>query len=199
MKIIGIAGGSGTGKSTVSYSLVDEAPDLFEVINIDDYQKYREDSDLPHLAGMINWDHPDIIRWEELISDIKKLQSGEEISIEVWAHRSNPDYFKHYKRIPRIIQPRPILIVEGYLALFNPRLNTLYDRKFYFDLDKQSRHWQRDKKAVLAQDEYLTKVLEPMHQKYVEPTKQNADTIIDVSTKSIDEICSLIKDSVQVR
>ena len=64
MNIIGIAGGSGSGKSTLSYRLVDTYPDKIELLNLDDYQKVGDsESDLPTLQGMINWDHPNIIRW----------------------------------------------------------------------------------------------------------------------------------------
>src|SRR3546814_13096312 len=71
------SGGSGSGKSTVSYSIVDSNPEKFEVINLDDYQKVGETTGLPMVGDMINWDHPDIIRWDDLIRDVNKLKSGD--------------------------------------------------------------------------------------------------------------------------
>jgi uridine kinase len=186
MKIIGIAGGSGAGKSTASYALVDSNPDKFEVINIDDYQKLKTDPELPMIHGGINWDHPDIILWDKLIKDVRKLMSGEKVAIKVWAHRSNPDYAVHKKMIPRTIHPKPVLIVEGYLALYNPELNELYDRAYYFDVNEGVRKKRRDKSV--GGDDYVAKVLVPMHKKYVEPTKANADEVIDVSDMTVDKI-----------
>lgn len=193
MQFIGIAGGSGSGKSSVSYALVDDEPNKFEVINLDDYQKLRTDPNLPKLAGMINWDHPDIIRWDDLISDIHKLKKGQSVTVDVWAHRSNPDYFKHYKLKPRTIKPKPVVIIEGYLTLFNPAVRKLLGRAYYFDLDEKTRNWRRDKGAVLKQDAYLTRVLEPMHSMFVEPTKAYADKVIDVSSKSVQEIAAILR------
>lgn len=195
-KIIGIAGGSGSGKSTLSYALVDPEPDTFEVINLDDYQRLRSDPDLPKLAGMINWDHPDVIRWSDLIADLSQLKRNglATITIHSWAHRSNPEYFKHYKLKPRVVTAKPIILVEGYLALHNKELNKLYDRSYYLDLDQETRHWRRNKDAVLAKDAYLTKVLEPMHAMYVEPSKLCADKIIDVSKLSTPEVYKIVYD-----
>lgn len=196
MRIIGIAGGSGAGKSTVSYALVDDDPEQFEVINLDDYQKHRDEPGLPMLAGMINWDHPDIIRWDDLIADVKKLQDGDNIIIESWAHRSNPDYAQHRRMISRTIAPRPVVIIEGYLALYHPRLNQLFDKKFYLDLDTQTRAIRRDK-SVLVGDDYETKVLEPMFTEYVEPTKHNANLVIDVSDLTVNQVAETIKASLE--
>ena len=134
MQIISIGGGSGSGKSTVSYALVDSDPANFEVIHLDDYQRRKDEAGLPTLDDMINWDHPDIIRWDVLISDIKKLQAGNSITIKSWAHRSNPDYASHGQMITRTISPKPIMLIEGYLALYHPLLNKLSDKKFYLDL-----------------------------------------------------------------
>jgi uridine kinase len=196
MKIIGIAGGSGSGKSTVSYALVDENPDLFEVINLDDYQKARDEANLPMLGGMINWDHPNIIRWDNLIADIAKLKDDQPVTIDLWAHRSNPEYAKHHKMMRRTIEPQPVLIVEGYLALYNPALNKLFDKRYYFDLDDKTRAARRDKHEVINQEIYETKVLLPMHEKYIEPSRHNADVVLDVANMSVGEICERVKEDI---
>ena len=127
---------------------------------------------------MINWDHPNIIRWEKLLADVKTLQRGMSVTISTWSHRSNPDYFTHRRIIPRTIFPKRILIIEGYLALWNKKLRSLYRRSYYFNIDRDSSLKRREK---FDDSEYDTKVLIPMHKKFVEPTKEYADLAIDVS------------------
>lgn len=199
MKIVGIAGGSGAGKSTISYALIDKYPDLFEVVNLDDYQKLKTDKDLPMVGDMINWDHPNIIKWDSFIRDIKSLKSGNPVAIMSWAHRSNPNYAEHGKMIPRTIYPRDILLVEGYLALHNPQVRKLFDHAYYLDLDDKTRNQRRGKSVLTGEDTYETEVLIPMHKKYVEPSKTFADKIIDVSTMSIEEVRdSIYRDAIRL-
>ncbi len=179
MKIIGISGGSGSGKSTVAYKLVDDHPDTFEVLNFDDYQKAdNSKSRLPTLHGMINWDHPDVMNWGKLLSDIKTLQSGNPVTIQTWAHRSNPDYFKRKKMIHRTIYPKKKLIIEGYLTLWNKEIRDLCVRKYYLDVDNETSLKRRNK---FVDPVYDKKVLGPMHKKYVEPTKKFADLVLDAN------------------
>ncbi len=189
-RLIGIAGGSGSGKSTACYKLVDKYPDLFEVINLDDYQKKKTDPDLPMLANKINWDHPDIIDWDKLISDINDLMSGKSVTIDVWSHRSNPDYSSHGNMMPRTIQPKSIMLLEGYLALYNQQLNSLYDTKYYLELDDETRGQRRGKNDVIDDPQYEEKVLLPMHKQFVEPTKNLADVVLDVSAMSVEQAAS---------
>lgn len=179
MKIIGIAGGSGSGKSTISYQLVDNFPNIFEVLNLDDYQKLKTSSNLPTVSKMINWDHPDIILWNRLLGDLKTLQKGKSVTIQTWSHRSNPNYHKHGKMISRKILPKKVLIIEGYLSLWHKNLRKLYDRKYYLHLDHKERMKRRNK---FMDKTYERKVLLPMHKKYVKPTSNYADVIYNVGT-----------------
>jgi uridine kinase len=199
MKVIGIAGGSGVGKSTVSYALVDKYPEKYEIINLDDYQKLKSSSDLP-TVDEINWDHPDAILWDDLKKDIKALSKGKDVHIQVWAHRSNPDYHLHGKMLPRTLKPKPILIVEGYLALYKDLIKE-YDKTFYLELDEESRSKRRrdargGKDTIIGHDQYVDKVLKPMHRMYVEPTKAKADIIIEVSGKTVDQIAEFINQNI---
>lgn len=193
MKLIGIGGGSGSGKSTVSYALAEANPDTFEVINLDDYQKLKTDPNLPMFEGMINWDHPDAIRWDTLLSDIKQLQANQPVTLDVWTSHFNPNYYLTGRLVPRTIKPKLTMIVEGYLALYEPALRDLFDRTFYLDLDAATRTERRDKSAIIRNPEYETKVLPAMHNKYVQPTKQWADVVIEVAYASVEQICDIIR------
>lgn len=196
IRLVGIAGGSGAGKSTVCYRLVDDYPDQFEVINLDDYQKKKSEPDLPMAGDVINWDHPDIIDWGRLIADVKQLLSGEPVTLDVWSHRSNPEYTTHRKMIPRTIYPKPIILLEGYLALYSTELNRLYAKKFYLELDEQLRNERRGKNETIGDPDYIQNVLLPMHRQYVEPSKQNADEVINVSKVSVAQVAAIIRNAV---
>ena len=198
MKIIGIAGGSGSGKSTISYRLVDTYPDKIGVLNLDDYQKEDDGkTELPTLHSMVNWDHPDIIRWDKLMEDLKKSERGKSINIKTWSHRSNPDYFRHRKMIPRTIYPREVLIIEGYLALWNENLRKLYKRSYYLDLVYET-SFKRRHKIKFKDDIYESKILLPMRKKYVEPTKKFADLVLDVSNMREGEVYKKIEDDIKI-
>ncbi|HVX57987.1 MAG TPA: hypothetical protein VHA37_09785, partial [Candidatus Saccharimonadales bacterium] len=174
MKIIGIAGGSGAGKSTVCQTLIAQEPATFEVIHLDDYHRHRQEPGLPMLHGMINWDHPDIMRWDDLIHDVQRLRQGETFTIKTKDRADNPDYAQHRRTVSRVLQPKPVLLVEGYLALYKPELRQLFDKTFYLELAHDDRMSRRDKGRLVGGDEYTRHVLIPMHERYVEPTKQYA-------------------------
>lgn len=179
MERIGIAGGSGAGKSTLAYNLVDSAPDIFDVINFDDYQKLKTDADLPMVDSMINFDHPQVILWDKLIDDLALLEKGQILEIQTWDNRSNVDFQKHGIRITRQVFPKKVIIVEGYLSLWHPKLRALYDRKYFLDLNLDERLKRRQK---FLYPEYRDRVLIPMHNEHVEPTKNYADRVFDTAS-----------------
>jgi uridine kinase len=190
MKVVGIGGGSGSGKTTVSWELAARYPDRFEVLTLDDYQKPVDDPSMPRVDNMINWDHPSVILWQNLRRHIAELRNGQEVHTTSWAHRSVAGI-----KEPRVLVPREIVIVEGYLALHEMR--DVYDIAAYFDLDEVTRYERRrqargrdDTEPV--EDPYRVKILNPMHELYVEPTKANANVVIDVGDKSPSEIASAV-------
>jgi uridine kinase len=180
MQIIAIAGGSGSGKSTAAWAVHDSDPAKFEVLNLDDYHRYANETDLPRIGGQINWDDPAVINWSALLRDLKILRGGEPVAVMTKDRHFNPSYDKeHRRRLPRTVEPKPFLIIEGYLALYNPEVNALYDQSFYLDLSESVRNSRREKKIV--DPGYMQRIGNPMHDKYVEPTKASADVVIDVS------------------
>jgi len=185
MEIIGIAGGSGSGKSTLAAFLVEKYPDKFETINLDKYKiSSTNKEDFPSFKGMVDWDYPDIIRWKKLIKDIKTLQNGTPVTIKI---RSviKPQELIYKKTKFRTIYPREILIIEGYLSLWQEPLRSLFSRKYFLDLDEKTRLQRRDK---IVDPLYDKEIHIPAHNKYVEPTKKFADIVFDASKLSADEI-----------
>ncbi len=202
MKVVGIAGGSGAGKSSIAYSLVDAEPSKFEVLNFDDYQmcgRPEIKAELPRIDGIINWDHPDVIDWAALRTDVRTLREGSPITVETWAHRTNPDYAIHRIKLARLVLPKPILLVEGYMAL-NERIIDIYDQAFYLDLDETTRDARRRQARggvdnINGEDGYTEKILTPMFKEHVEPTKKLADVVIDVANKTTLEVTDIVRNS----
>src|SRR6266404_3557580 len=113
---IGIAGGTGAGKSTLCAALMDKYPDKIGLMQLDDY--FKPSAQAPKFEEHINWDHPDALYLNKLVEDLIELSQGKPIVINTKNERLNPDYKKTEKRIPIKFQPKPIMLVEGYLVLF---------------------------------------------------------------------------------
>jgi len=189
MKIIGIAGGSGSGKSTLVAHLVEKYPDKIETINLDKYKKSSTNKeDFPSFKGLVDWDHPRIIRWQKLLKDIKTLQKGVPVTSKIRSVLKPQDLV--YKKTKfRTIYPREILIIEGYLSLWYEPLRSLFARKYYLDLDQETRMQRRDK---IADPLYDKEIHIPAHNKYVDPTKQFADLVLDASKLNADQILEVV-------
>ena len=196
-KIIAIAGGSGAGKSTVAFALADKYPNKVSILHLDDYHWHGENRvKTPFHEGIQNWDCPESIDWESLLRDLKKLKTGELIILMSKNERLFP-------RKPTIknspsprkeisIKPKEIIILEGYMSLWNPEVRKLIDYSFYLDAGHDTRVKRR---VHFLNLEYEQKVLIPMHEQYVEPTKKFADQVIDVSKIDIDEVRDIIEKS----
>lgn len=194
MKVIAIAGGSGAGKSTLTYSIIDKYPEIFEALHLDDYQKWRTESNLPMVDGMINFDHPDIIHWSKIIEDINLLAKGKEVKILTWGHRPDFDNSNLTERISRTMYPKRILIIDGYLSLWDTNLRNLFDRKYFLDLVEDKRLRRRTK---FINPKYKDKILIPMHNQYIEPTRKYSDMIFNTEDLNPDEISIKIIDDLK--
>ena len=189
--LIGIAGGSGCGKSTLSYGLRDKYPDLIEVVHFDDYQK--EEVDVPFFEGMRNWDHPDAINFEQLCQDLLQLKDNQTVKVMTKSSILNPTY-EEKGRIQHILEPKKIIIVEGYMTLQNNKIRDLFDLKIFLDIPIDESMKRRDKITYNDESEYNNKILIPMHKKYVEPSKEIADLSIDVLKNDKDQVFKIVFD-----
>ena len=178
--IIGIAGGSGSGKTTIAHALLSELdPERATLIQHDAY--YRDLSDLPFEARLkVNFDHPDSLETELLAAHLSDLLAGRAIAQPVY------DFSQHVRTAETVtVAPCAVVIIEGILVLAEPALREMMDLKIYVDTDADLRLMRRLERdvaergrtveSVLAQ--YMTTV-RPMHLRFVEGSKRYADLII---------------------
>ena len=177
--VIGIAGGTGSGKTTLTDRLKRHFGDDVSVVYHDNYYKSHDDLTYEQRCEL-NYDHPDAFDTELMLRDLKRLRAGEAIRCPVY------DYTIHNRSDKTVlIKPSPVVIVEGILILQDPRLCELLDIKIFVDTDADVRILRRIVRDVRDRgrslesvvDQYLTTV-KPMHEMYVEPSKRNADIII---------------------
>ena len=178
--IIGIAGGTGSGKSTFTNRLKDYFGDRVTVIYHDDY--YKAHDEIPFEERQyINYDHPDSLETDLLVAHLEALREGRSIECPVY------DFTRHTRsHRTKIIEPSQVIIVEGILIFQDERLRNLFDIKIFVEADADERILRRvlrdmnergrDLENIINQ--YLTTV-KPMHYLYVEPTKTLADIVIN--------------------
>ncbi len=178
--VLGIAGGSGSGKSTVVARV--EAivgPGRLALLPMDNYYK-----DLGHLPlaerAKTNYDHPDAFDLDLLVRHLDDLLAGKPVAM--------PQYsFVEHARLPKTkrVEPAPVIVVEGILALYDPRLRERMDLKVYVDADPDVRFIRRLRRDIAERGRTVDSVIEqylssvrPMHLAFVEPTKRYADLIV---------------------
>ena len=178
--LIGVAGGSGSGKSTFTNRLKNHFGDSISVLYHDNYYR-RQDHLSPAEREEVNYDHPDALETELLAAHLRQLKQGQAIECPVY------DYSVHNRTDEVIvIQPRPVIIVEGILVLADDRICELLDIRVFADADADERILRRVKRDVEKRGrdidsiitQYLTTV-KPMHYAYVEPTRSKADIVIN--------------------
>jgi len=177
--VIGIAGGTGSGKTTITRKLMQKFRGNVSVINHDNYYKAHHNMSYEQRAEL-NYDHPNAFDTELLVEDLKKLKEGKSIHCPVY------DYSIHDRTDRTIkIEPAKVIIVEGILIFQSRELCSQMDIKIYVDTDADVRILRRiirdvrDRGRSLESvvNQYLTTV-KPMHEQFVEPSKRNADIII---------------------
>ena len=180
MLIIGIGGGTGSGKTTVVRKIIESLPDnSVAVIPQDSY--YNDQSNLPlEVRKQTNFDHPDAFEWPLLAKQIEELRNGRSIE--------QPTY--SYITCTRLeetvhVEPKDVIIVEGIMALYDKSLRDLMDLKIFVDAGADERLLRVIQRDIAERghplDMLISKyrnVLKPMHDEFIEPTKQFADIII---------------------
>ena len=197
--VIGIAGGTGSGKTTVVNQIINELPqDEVCVISQDSY--YSETNDLSYdERTKINFDHPRAIDFDLLVKHLTELKNGNIIEQPVYsfvAHNRTKDTIKTH--------PRKVIIIEGILIFNSKELRNLCDIKVFVHADADERLIRRVRRDIKERgrdiDEVLSRyqsTLKPMHQQFIEPTKNYADIIIPndrYNTVAIDIVRTVIND-----
>lgn len=177
--VIGIAGGTGSGKTTITKRLLERFGENVSVIKHDNY--YKEHHEMTYEErSKLNYDHPDSLDTAMMVEDIKALKDGKVVACPVY------DFTVHDRSNEKeIIKPAKVLIVEGILIFQDKALCNEMDIKIFVDTDADVRIIRRIIRDVKKRgrslesvvDQYLTTV-KPMHEQYVEPSKKNADIII---------------------
>ena len=180
MKIIGIAGGTGSGKTTVVKKIVEALPPhVVAVVPLDSYSNYTSHMTEEERRA-INFDHPDAFDWKLLVKQVEMLRKG--IAVE----QPTYSYLKCNREKETVhVEPKPVIIIEGIMTLLNKQLRDMMDLKIFVDTDSDERlirNIQRDcvergRTVEMVIDRYQ-KVLKPMHEQFIEPTKKFADLII---------------------
>jgi uridine kinase len=196
--VIGVAGGSGSGKTTVVRRIVESlGPDQVTVLEHDRYYRDRNDLRLEERASL-NYDHPDALETDLLVQHVRDLKAGLTIQVPLY------DFTRHARRTDtETVAPRTAIIVEGILIFIDRALRDLMDVKLFVDADADTRFIRRLRRDVAERGRSMESVVEqylgtvkPMHFEFVEPTKRYADLIIPVgghNAVAIDMMLSLVR------
>jgi uridine kinase len=180
MLIIGIAGGTGSGKTTVVKKIVEKLP-VGEVVVLPQDSYYKDSSHIPvEERQNINFDHPDAFDWDLLSQHIAMLKAGKSIEQPTYS------YLTCTRQAETIhVEPRNVIIVEGILALCDETLRSLMDLKVFVDADSDERLIRVIKRDIVERGRTTeavmsryTRILKPMHLQFIEPCKRYADLIV---------------------
>ncbi|HJK95307.1 MAG TPA: uridine kinase [Polyangiaceae bacterium LLY-WYZ-15_(1-7)] len=178
--VIGIAGGTGSGKTTIARKITDALPsDKVDRIEHDSYYRDRPELSYDERCGL-NFDHPSALETTLLVEHVRTLREGQAVEVPIY------DFTTH-RRLPetRPVEPRNVIVVEGILVLADPALRDLMDIKIFVDTDADIRAFRRIRRDIehrgrtfqQVRDQYY-KTVRPMHLQFVEPSKRWADLII---------------------
>jgi uridine kinase len=197
--IIGICGGTGSGKTTIARSILD-AVGRSNVVLVEQDSYYRNLADMPlderHQA---NFDHPDAIDSDMLVNHLLRLKQGLTVEMPLY------DFVTHTRSDEiEIIEPKPVVIVEGILIFAEPRVLDLLDMRVFVDTPDDVRLIRRLRRDINERGRTFERTLEqyertirPMHFEFVEPSKRHADIIIPEGSQTnitVDMLCSMVRE-----
>lgn len=182
--IIAVAGGSGSGKTTLAKSLANYLNAT--IISMDNY--YKDQSAIPaEDREKINYDHPDCIEWDLLKKDVNNLLEGKIFDIPIYDFKTHTR-----KKETQEVNPKNFIIIEGILALHDEDLNKLLNYKIFVDVPEETRLKRRMDRDITERHRTIESTLQtwnknvkPMHDKYVEPSKNYANFLSDNEDQSI--------------
>ncbi len=201
--VIGIAGGSGSGKTTVAQTILQRVgPDRISFLQHDAY--YKDLSGLPPIQrAEVNFDHPNSLENELLIGHILQLKKGEAVEVPIYDFSTHSRTDRTFK-----VQPRSVILVEGILIFAEASLRDLFDVKIFVDTDSDLRFIRRLQRDITERGRTTESVIKqylatvrPMHLDFVEPSKRYADVIIPeggFNTAALDMVVARIENMLQV-
>ncbi|QZX99428.1 uridine kinase [Halobaculum rubrum] len=177
--VVGIAGGTGAGKTTVTRLITERVADSVTRIPVDNYYRDLSHLDLEERAE-VNYDHPDAFEWSLLRDHLETLLSGNSVEMPQY------DFEIHNRKgETETVEPTDVIVVEGILALYDEDINDMLDLRLYVETDADVRILRRIERDVVERGRDLEGVIEqylstvkPMHEQFIEPTKKHADLII---------------------
>jgi len=184
--VIGIAGGTGAGKTTVARLITENVGDSVTRIPVDNYYK-----DLSHLPieerETVNYDHPSAFEWSLLRTQLENLLEGRSIEMPEY------DFTAHNRKSDRtIVDPTDVIVLEGIFALYDEKVTEMLDLRLYVETDADVRILRRIQRDVIDRGRKLEGVMQqyldtvkPMHEQFIEPTKSHADLIIPEGANSV--------------
>jgi len=196
--VIGVAGGSGSGKTTVVRRIVDSlGPDQVTLLDHDRYYRDRNDLRLEERAAL-NYDHPDALETELMVRHVRELKAGQPVEVPQY------NFTRHARLVEtNLFQPRRALIVEGILVFTDAALRDLMDIKVFVDTDSDTRFIRRLQRDVAERGRTMESVIDqyqstvkPMHLEFVEPSKRYADVIIPLgghNTVAVDLLLTMLR------
>ncbi|MBE6940971.1 MAG: uridine kinase [Ruminococcaceae bacterium] len=184
--VIGIAGGTGSGKTTLMNNIMTRFEGMVTVLSHDNYYKRHDELTFEERSGL-NYDEPNAIETSLMVEHLMQLRNGQAIDCPVY------DFTRHNRSDETIrLEPKPVIIVEGILIFENEPLRDLMDIRLFVDTDADVRLCRRIKRDVTKRGRTLESVLaqyqatvKPMHEKYVEPSKKYANLVIPEGGKNL--------------
>ena len=184
--VVGIAGGTGAGKTTVSRLIAESVGESVTRIPIDNYYEDLSHMDLSE-REQVNYDHPDAFEWDLMRDQLAQLLAGQSVEMPQY------DFEVHNRREEReTVAPTEVIILEGILALYDDDINEMLDLRLYVETDADVRILRRIERDVIDRGRELEGVIgqylstvKPMHEQFIEPTKKAADLVIPEGANSV--------------